>query len=42
MTGVPGTVDFMAPEALVVDDLHYGLPLNVFSFGCVVCHVITQ
>ena len=37
----PGTVDFMPPETLV-DDPHYGLPLDVFSFGCVVCHVITQ
>ena len=37
----PGTPDFMPPEALE-DDPHYGLPLDVFSFGCVVCHVITQ
>ena len=41
MTKAPGTVDFMPPEALV-DDPHYGLPLDVFSFGCVVCHVISQ
>ena len=41
MTTAPGTVDFMPPEA-IVDDPHYGLPLDVFSFGCVVCHVITQ
>ena len=33
--------NFMPPEALVGDP-HYGLPLDVFSFGCVVCHVITQ
>ena len=32
---------FMPPEALQ-DDPHYGLPLDVFTFGCVVCHVITQ
>ena len=31
----------MPPEALV-DDPHYGLPLDVFSFGCVICHVVTQ
>ena len=24
------------------DVLRYDLPLNVFSFGCIVCHVITQ
>ena len=40
MTKVPGTIDFMSPEAL--DDSHYGLPLDVFSFGCVVCSVISQ
>ena len=41
LTKVPGTVHFVPPETLV-DDPHYGLPLDVFSFGCVVCHVITQ
>ena len=41
MTAAPGTIDFMPPEVLQVDP-HYGLPLDVFSFGCVVCHVITQ
>lgn len=41
MTQSPGTVDFMPPEA-VEDDPHYELPVDVFSFGCVVCHVITQ
>ena len=41
MTKVPGTTDFMPPEASD-DDPHYGLSLDVFSFGCVVCHVITQ
>ena len=40
MTKVPGTVHFMPPEVFE-DDPHYGLPLDVFSFGCVVCHVIT-
>ena len=32
-------VDFMPPEVFEYD---YGLPLDVFSFGCVICHVITQ
>ena len=41
MTKVPGTRHFMPPEVFE-DDPHYGLPLDVFSFGCVVCHVITQ
>ena len=41
MTKVPGASDFMPPEVFK-NDPHYGLPLDVFSFGCVVCHVITQ
>ena len=41
MIKVPGTPNFMPPE-IFKDDPHYGLPLDVFSFGCVVCHVITQ
>ena len=41
MTICPGIEDFMPPEAFLFDP-HYGLPLDVFSFGCVVCHVITQ
>ena len=40
MTGAPGNHDFMSPEALRGG--YYGLPLDVFSFGCVVCHMITQ
>ena len=36
-----GIEDFMPPEALLFDP-HYGLPLDVFSFGCVICHVISQ
>jgi len=35
----PGTVGFMPPEAL---EGHYGLPYDVFSFGCVICHVGSQ
>ena len=41
MTTVVGHSDFMAPEVLL-NPPHYGLPLDVFSFACVVCHVITQ
>ena len=40
MTKVPGTLN-MPTEALRRDP-HYGLPYDVFSFGCVICHVITQ
>ena len=42
MTSVPGTVDFMPPEALTTSNPHYGLPLDIFSFGCVVLHVVCQ
>ena len=41
MTQLPGTPDVMPPESFERDP-HYGLPLDVFSFGCVVCHVITR
>ena len=36
---LPGNVSCMPPEA---HDGHYGLPLDVFSFGCLVCDVITS
>ena len=36
-----GISEFLSPEAFK-DHPHYGLPLDVFSFGCVACHVITQ
>ena len=36
-----GHFHFMPPE-ISEDDPLYGLPLDVFSFGCVVCHVISQ
>ena len=35
---LPGTLLFMPPEAFRG---HYGLPLDVFSFGCVASDVIT-
>ena len=41
ITSAPENFKFMPPEAFA-DDPYYGLPLDVFSFGCVVCHVITQ
>ena len=40
-TRCEGTIDFLPPEALAVNP-QYELPSDVFSFGCVVCHVITQ
>jgi len=41
MTKIPGTPDFMPPEALTKRPI-YGLPLDVFSYGGVVLNVITQ
>lgn len=38
-TKVPGTLIFMPPESLD-DTLHYGQPIDVFSFGCVTVHVM--
>jgi len=43
LTNVPGTLDFMPPEA--VEDgipLDYGTDLDVFSFGAVMLHTATQ
>ena len=40
-TRAPGTVDFMGPEALV-ENPEYGPPLNVFSYGGVILHVVNQ
>ena len=41
MTKIPGTPDFMPPEALTKRPV-YGPPLDVFSYGGVVLNVITQ
>ena len=38
-TMAPGTVAFMPPEALV-DDVVYGLSIDVFSVGCVCIHIV--
>jgi len=40
-THAPGTVDFMGPEALL-ETPEYGPPLNVFSYGGVILHVVNQ
>ena len=40
-TRAPGTVDFMGPEALV-EIPEYGPPLDVFSYGGVILHVVNQ
>jgi len=42
MTMVPGTVDFMPPEALQTDEIHYGVKLDVFSFACVMLHTLSH
>jgi len=41
LTKIPGTPDFMPPEALISRPV-YGPPLDVFSYGAVVLNVITQ
>ena len=41
MTKIPGTPDFMPPEALTKRPI-YGPPLDIFSYGGVVLNVITQ
>jgi len=41
MTKIPGTPDFMPPEALSKQPV-YGTPLDVFSYGGVILSVITQ
>ena len=40
-TCAPGTVDFMPPEALQMNP-EYGPPLDVFSYGGVILHVVNQ
>ena len=41
MTKAPGTASFMPPESLD-DSPHYGLSLDVFSYGAVTLYTITQ
>ena len=40
-TRAPGTVDFMPPEALSTTP-EYGPPLDIFSYGGLILHVINQ
>ena len=40
-THAPGTVDFMPPEALL-ETPEYGPPLDIFSYGGVILHVVNQ
>ena len=39
-TLTPGTLEFMPPEAL--NTPQYGKPVDVFSLGCVACHVMSH
>ena len=40
-TRVPGALHFMPPEALA-NKPRYGKPVDVFSLGCVACHVMSH
>ena len=40
-TRAPGTVDFMPPEALL-EVPQYGPPLDIFSYGGLILHVVNQ
>jgi len=40
LTKIPGTPAFMPPETL--DTERYGKPVDVFSLGCVSCHVMSH
>ena len=40
-TLAPGTSDFMPPEALLRKP-KYGKPVDVFSLGCIACHVMSH
>ena len=37
----PGTIHFMPPEALL-DKPHYGIAVDVFSLGCITCHIVSH
>jgi len=41
LTTQPGTLCFMPPEALVANP-QYDLSIDIFSLGCVTCHVISH
>ena len=40
-TQAPGTIDFMPPEALS-NESHYDLSVDVFSLGCISCHIVSH
>jgi len=42
LTKIPGTIDFMPPEAMSDMLSEYGTALDVFSFGAVMLHVAIQ
>lgn len=42
LTKAPGTQHFMPPEALEGENIVYGTPIDVFSFGCVALHVFSE
>ena len=43
LSQVPGTLDFMPPEALeATREISYGRELDVFSFGCVMLHTFSH
>ena len=43
MTIAPGTVDFMPPEALAAgENIMYDRELDVFSFGCLMLHTLSN
>ena len=41
LTTAPGTVVYMAPETLMSKP-HYDAKVDIFSFGCVIVHVVTE
>ena len=42
LTTAPGTLHFMPPEALDEEDPVYGTPVDVFSFGGITVHLISE
>ena len=44
LTMAPGTIHFMPPEALIANPqgVRYGRELDVFSFGCVMLHTLSN
>ena len=44
MTTAPGTIHFMPPEVLAANlqSVRYGKELDVFSFGCVMLHILSH